>query len=52
MMDASGTRFHIRPLRPREMARQAQHTRHMLIASLIAMSSVVGLGAYFLSLFD
>ena len=50
MIDASGTGFHIRQLRPGELARQGQHARQMLVASLIAMSSVIGLGAYFLSL--
>ncbi len=52
MIDTSGTAFHIRQLRADEVARQGQHARHMLFASLVAMSSVIGLGAYFLSLLD
>ena len=50
MIDTSGTAFHIRQLRPDEMLRQGQYARQMLFASLAAMSSVIGLGAYFLSL--
>ena len=50
MTDVSGTEFHIRQLRADEMVRQSQHARQMLFASLAAMSSVIGLGAYFLSL--
>lgn len=50
MIDRSGTAFHIRQLRSDEMARQGQYARQMLFASLAAMSSVIGLSAYFLSL--
>ena len=50
MIDAPGTEFHIRQLRADEVMRQGQHARQMLFASLAAMSSVIGLGAYFLSL--
>jgi hypothetical protein len=50
MIDRSGTAFHIRQLRADELVRQGQYARQMLFASLAAMSSVIGLGAYFLSL--
>lgn len=50
MIDTSGTALHIRQMRADEMVQQGRHARHMLFASLVAMSSVIGLGAYFLSL--
>ena len=51
MLKTSGTGFNVRALRAEDVARQGRFARHMLFGALAAMSSVVGLSAYFLSLF-
>lgn len=52
MLETSGTNFNVRALGADDMARRGRHARHMLFGTLAAMSAVIALGAYFLSLFD
>lgn len=51
MFETPRTNFNVRALSAADITRQGRFARHMLFGTLAAMSTVVGVGAYFLSLF-